>query len=1214
MYIQNNLLGINSLNNNKRNMKRLEKSINKLSSGHRINIAVDDAAGLAISEKMKGQIRGLKMGSRNALDAYSLMETRDGALDEIHHMMQRMRELTIQSLNDTLTDEDRGKLQEEFRALQIATSKFTEESQWNTKPIFEAHESSFYNFEGNQDFNGLVKIVEGFNNDLEIAVDGNITSIFLDEGYYTIGEIADIIDDQLIEQNPNLILNLTENNSISIQSENSSNIDYIKGGLSFLFYDYHIGTPPGMIIGVTEFKENGRLNIIPGHNDKLKFYVGTDKEYTINFSPKAGGYSIDELIDIINNQLKAQGEYDVEAIKYSDKHIALYSDKHVITGLSGNMIKIDDITSVLYDNAKYGRISEGQGYVSGRKNLNSGITITKGVNDTLKLKVNDDTEYKTIDLLDENEDSKHFTLDELVGRINAEAEDKNIGITAEGGGSVLRIKSNYYGDKSKIELDKDSNAYKDLFVEEYTNIIGPKVVDGAKTNATIMGRYVIGDSTKIKTGVNDTLEITVDENTQVIVLDGGNYSKEGLINEINSKLENSGLNANATLVEQSAIAISNEKVGGGSIEISQSTGGFKDLFCEQHFSVLENKDGKTEIIEEKEGIVGPIEIVETSAVLVGSVDLSQRTTIDATNDKLNFNMSGEDIEITLDHGSFKAEELVSMINDKLSGKDIEVSLKNNPGYGTNLVFTTKNKGEGQYFRNIGGTAYSTILARTIYSVPKTSDTGITSNYSITGRLNIGDSFTIDETNNKFEFTYVENGTEYKIDLNLEERTYTKEELVNELNTKIEKALKSYNQEDNEKLIGDEISAIIENSRIVLSTKNSGSDYKLKDFEGNFYDVVFKEEIAREFHPYSYSGYSNSENDQLTYIVGREDLYNKEIIIHPHINDVLIFDFYHNSKKETFEIRLDPGIQNKISEELVKKGYESDMLKVQIGGVESGTAIDDENKLVIKYAPKDDGKNNNGSYIIDGVRGSAAYTVFYKAEGDPSPTHTVGAVDLSNGAKIKTGINDTFTMNINEDPKTIVLDEGEYTSEELLLTINEKLKEQSTNIIASYYEGRLKLSFNEVGYNTIDGISGNAKGTLFFNTDSREYDKPEYFQIGANSGDTLIFDRPRISTELTITIHKSNHANKALGRLDNAINYLSSERGRIGAAQNRLESIIRNNENYEENLTAANSRIEDLDMAKETLEFTKQQILQQATQMMIANARHQPEMVLKLLYP
>ena len=128
-------------------------------------------------------------------------------------------------------------------------------------------------------------------------------------------------------------------------------------------------------------------------------------------------------------------------------------------------------------------------------------------------------------------------------------------------------------------------------------------------------------------------------------MEGRQYHKENLIDQINSKVKDSGLNANAILIEQagnskSAIAISNNEVGKGSIEISQNSNGFKDLFCESHLSVLENKDGKTEIIEEKEGIVGPIEIIETPAVLVGSVDLSQRVTIDDSNDKL----SGKDIQ------------------------------------------------------------------------------------------------------------------------------------------------------------------------------------------------------------------------------------------------------------------------------------------------------------------------------------------------------------------------------------------------------------------------------------------------------------------------------------------------------------------------------------------------------------------------------------------
>lgn len=338
---------------------------------------------------------------------------------------------------------------------------------------------------------------------------------------------------------------------------------------------------------------------------------------------------------------------------------------------------------------------------------------------------------------------------------------------------------------------------------------------------------------------------------------------------------------------------------------------------------------------------------------------------------------------------------------------------------------------------------------------------------------------------------------------------------------------------------------------------------------------------------------------LIQLVGREEL-NKEIIIHPNINDYLIFDFYRNSQKETFELRIDPGlynassivneIQKKLSDELVKRGYLQDTLQVQIGGVDSGTAIDDANKLVIKCTSKNDGRDDRGSYIIDGVRGSAAYTVFYKPYGEPTPTHTVGIVDLSNGVSIEAGVNDTFNMDVNGETQAIILDEKEYTADELLIAINSKLNELSSMVVASYYEGRLKLSFTEVGANTIDSISGNAKGTLFFNVDAREEDNPESYQIGANAKETLIFNKSRVSNELmrinTITILNERSSEKALSRLDNAINYVSKERGRIGATQNRLESIIRNNENYKENILAAESRIRDGDLAKEIAELTK----------------------------
>jgi len=131
------------------NANGVSKSIEKLSSGYRINRAGDDAAGLAISEKMRGQIRGLNQASRNAQDAISLVQTAEGALNETHAILQRMRELAVQAANDTNTDSDRGELQKEIDQLTKEIDRIANTTEFNTlklldgskKGLVEAEES-----------------------------------------------------------------------------------------------------------------------------------------------------------------------------------------------------------------------------------------------------------------------------------------------------------------------------------------------------------------------------------------------------------------------------------------------------------------------------------------------------------------------------------------------------------------------------------------------------------------------------------------------------------------------------------------------------------------------------------------------------------------------------------------------------------------------------------------------------------------------------------------------------------------------------------------------------------------------------------------------------------------------------------------------------------------------------------------------------------------
>ena len=113
-------------------------SLAKLSSGSRINKAGDDAAGLAISEKMKAQIGGLTQAKRNAQDGISLVQTAEGALNESHSILERMRDLTVQGANGTLTDDDRASIDKELNALHAELTRISTDTEFNTQKLFTA--------------------------------------------------------------------------------------------------------------------------------------------------------------------------------------------------------------------------------------------------------------------------------------------------------------------------------------------------------------------------------------------------------------------------------------------------------------------------------------------------------------------------------------------------------------------------------------------------------------------------------------------------------------------------------------------------------------------------------------------------------------------------------------------------------------------------------------------------------------------------------------------------------------------------------------------------------------------------------------------------------------------------------------------------------------------------------------------------------------------
>ncbi|GAA0285629.1 flagellin [Gracilibacillus halotolerans] len=138
MIINNNIPALNTFRQLGVNQGAMQKSMEKLSSGLRINRAGDDAAGLAISEKMRAQIKGLDQASRNSQDGISMIQTAEGALSETHSILQRMRELATQAANDTNVETDRNEIQKEINELTSEINRIANTTQFNTQDMLNA--------------------------------------------------------------------------------------------------------------------------------------------------------------------------------------------------------------------------------------------------------------------------------------------------------------------------------------------------------------------------------------------------------------------------------------------------------------------------------------------------------------------------------------------------------------------------------------------------------------------------------------------------------------------------------------------------------------------------------------------------------------------------------------------------------------------------------------------------------------------------------------------------------------------------------------------------------------------------------------------------------------------------------------------------------------------------------------------------------------------
>jgi len=221
MRINHNITALNTYNKLTANNAATSNSLEKLSSGLKINKAGDNAAGLAISEKMRGQIRGLDQSSANASDGISLVNTAEGALNETHSILQRMRELAVQSSNDTNTNADRAEIQKEVDQLTSEIDRIASTTQFNTKNLLDGSMGKKTVADANINGNtALNKITQG-------------TTVLVDSGSDKNGSSLGIVSGDKIEISYT-INGTTKSSGISVDSGTTiaDVLDNISGGVT----------------------------------------------------------------------------------------------------------------------------------------------------------------------------------------------------------------------------------------------------------------------------------------------------------------------------------------------------------------------------------------------------------------------------------------------------------------------------------------------------------------------------------------------------------------------------------------------------------------------------------------------------------------------------------------------------------------------------------------------------------------------------------------------------------------------------------------------------------------------------------------------------------------------------------------------------------------------------------------------------------------------
>lgn len=1049
MTVSNNLLALNATNQLKTNVNTKVKSMEKLSSGYRINKAADDAAGLSISEKMRSMIRGLDQGTKNVQDGVSWVQTGDGALNEAHAIMHRMTELTIQSLNDTNTDEDRMALELEFESLQSELDRIGGTTTFNTKPIFEEHISPYYQCEGNIKWNPQqIHVISAGSNDLSFtyrvtdASPQKTVSITVPPGQYTTQELVDEIESALSALPPTdeqLVMEFTPEGTCNATVEGGTAIDSVSGGLSFLLNKVYGGSGLGALIGTTEFpREDSKLYVAKDKNDTMTFTIedfsGNNTTKTITIPQ--GAYTKDQLIDIINDQLK---DTTVKAVS-KGTGIKLQSDDSIVTGFKGNMFQIDDkggtvYDSVFYDNTKYGSVDKtaatfAGGYVlpTYYKDKEHQFFEINNANNTLILQPNNSENPVTLTIPD-----GRYTITEMEDWLNEAFQNNNLDVTAitkdNGSYQGLFLQSGLKGLDSHINLDKTSSAYNTLFVTREYNTYGPYANTSNETKANKEGLYkaskdlsVISPSSplEIKAGVNDSFTININGTSSTITLSAKKYTDmQSLVDEVNDRLNGSSATAaykGKTTVwhEDGKIRIGGvptEKVDSIRISANGNNMGYNDIF------------------------VGYKEYTLPDKTEVGSVTLD--TPFDGNIDSSQSNMTvivdNKTHNVTLPTGpNVSKDDIINAIESQIPPEIIENKCPRTSATGTS---GDQNFSTTAFGKNDPPVSWNDSSVGSSYKPEGIVDFVTNTPAKLTIGPQLKDNMHINSGNNEIRLTL--NGVSKT--LKLDEGNYDPDSLAEHLQKKIDEAF-------GEELGGAMVS--LNGKQLVLESRLPEPEYmdaRQTSISCSTTTSSFLRDLNTEKHPAEWTSKLPLSSD----------------INIDNTNRTFEFQLTQNGNTVTIPVSLTPGHYN--SSSIITE------FNRQLSGA-GVTASLSSGKLMLTS----DAVGDNVYISYNTKKGGSSVEALFGSMTEEKPAQAVVNQKTESPIVITEGASDTFNIFVNGKNHTITLDKGSYDRDSFVKMLNKKFTDNGIDLKA-YVSG------NKLGFQTVTAKGTSASFILNYDT-------------------------------------------------------------------------------------------------------------------------------------